>query len=433
MGCGMIKNSGRLKSEVTDRDLLNIFLYSIIIVMPFIITTEISPYYVRGKVIYLYIISVMIVISLVKMKWRCKFNLEKGILLSFSIGILLSTVNSIDRRIAIWGNENRWEGMIIYLIYGCIFIVSMEYFRMYKFTKDIICITGSIMSICAVLQYYKIDFIKSILLKSDKISTVGTIGNRNFLSTYLLMFLILSIGIYIFYKKNRYLLYSGIIFSGILVTYTRSGWLALVICSIIGLFYALKGKDCLKRCGIIIIVFIMIFIFLELTGKGGFISRFNTIVTDVIEMSDNSGSSRISIWKITLNSIRKNPFQGTGPDTLHLRLKRDNNEWFESYRIKHNSYIDKAHNEFLEYWACGGIITLISYIALLGVILTKLFKRRGDDGCKIYFLMILGYVIQSFFNISVIGVAPLYWILLGAAVKHYRDLDKAKEVQAIAE
>ena len=118
---------------------------------------------------------------------------------------------------------------------------------------------------------------------------------------------------------------------------------------------------------------------------------------------------------------------------MQLRLIRDNFDGLYEYIEKYDKIIDKAHNEFLEYWACGGILTLISYVALIGVILTKLFKRREDDGCKIYFLMILGYVIQSFFNISVIGVAPLYWILLGAAVKHYRDLDKAKAVQAIAD
>jgi uncharacterized membrane protein YfhO len=75
----------------------------------------------------------------------------------------------------------------------------------------------------------------------------------------------------------------------------------------------------------------------------------------------------------------------------------------------------------------------ISYISLISVILYKLFKHREDDVSKIFMLTIMGYIVQSFFNNSVIAVAPLYWILLGAAVKHYRDLDKAKTVQAIAE
>lgn len=180
-------------------------------------------------------------------------------------------------------------------------------------------------------------------------------------------------------------------------------------------------------------MFFVVFSVMEVTGRGGFVFRAKSIVEDAIDKSEKSGSGRLLIWKITSDAIKKSPIIGTGLDTLQSRLLRDNFDGYTYYVNTKKAGIDKAHNEFLEYWACGGILTLISYVALIGVILTKLFKRREDDRCKIYFLMILGYVIQSFFNISVIGVAPLYWILLGAAVKHYRDLDKAKTVQAIAE
>lgn len=189
----------------------------------------------------------------------------------------------------------------------------------------------------------------------------------------------------------------------------------------------------MRRALIITLIFLSVFTVLETTGDGEFLFRFKSIVSEGEDNAEEAGSGRILIWKTTLKAIKYKPILGTGLDTLQLRLIRDNFDGLYEYIEKYDKIIDKAHNEFLEYWACGGILTLISYVALIGVILTKLFKRREDDGCKIYFLMILGYVIQSFFNISVIGVAPLYWILLGAAVKHYRDLDKAKEVQAIAE
>lgn len=425
---------GLLSKDFDNINILNIVLYSVIVFMPFIVTTIVKPYYVSGKVIYLYLLFFVILFLLVKLKIRINFNIEEILVFIFWGSLLLATVVSIDLSVAIMGNKYRYEGLLAYIIYILLFMSSLYFIKVYKYISHILCISGTIMSIYAVFQYYGIDPLRIRMFDGEKsIDMVATIGNRNFLSSYLLLFLILSIGIYIFKNKKIFSMYSSIIFAGVLATYTRSGWLSLVICCIIGLSFVFRNKDRMKRSLIIVMIFFVVFSVMEVTGKGGFIFRAKSIVEDAIDKSEESGSGRLLIWSITMDAIKKNPIIGTGLDTLQSRLLKDNFEGYTYYVNTKKAGIDKAHNEFLEYWACGGILTLISYVALIGVILTKLFKSREDDGCKIYFLMILGYVIQSFFNISVIGVAPLYWILLGAAVKYYRDLDKAKAVQAIAD
>lgn len=424
-----------LSKDFDDVDILNMLLYSVVIFMPFIVTKIARPYYVSGKILYLYIISIAVIITLIKLKVGI-FNVgkEEIILYVFILSLIVATIFAIDTKIALFGWDGRFEGLAMYLVYSSLFIASVKCIKIYNFIPNLLGIVGSSMSVYSIFEYYKIDPIYKWLFNTDEgIFAVGTIGNRNFLSTYLLMFLILSICMYIFYKKNSFLVYATIIFAGLLVTYTRSGWVSLGICVLSGLGFILKRKGCMRRALIITLIFLSVFTVLETTGDGEFLFRFKSIVSEGEDNAEEAGSGRILIWKTTLKAIKYKPILGTGLDTLQLRLIRDNFDGLYEYIEKYDKIIDKAHNEFLEYWACGGILTLISYVALIGVILTKLFKRREDDGCKIYFLMILGYVIQSFFNISVIGVAPLYWILLGAAVKHYRDLDKAKEVQAIAE
>ena len=91
-----------------------------------------------------------------------------------------------------------------------------------------------------------------------------------------------------------------------------------------------------------------------------------------------------------------------------------------SYAGPTNDYFDKAHNEFLEYAASGGIFTVISYISVLILILFGLFKNIKDDKFKILFIVVFTYIILSIFNISVIIVAPIVWILLGCALKAYK-------------
>lgn len=426
---------GLLSKDFDNVNILNILLYSVVVFMPFIVARIARPYYVTGKILYLYIVSIAVIAALIKLKkGRFYVGKEEIIFYVFILSLIIATIFAIDTKTALFGWDERFEGLAMYLVYGILFIASVKYIKIYKFTPNILGIISSIMSVYSIFEYYKIDPIYKYLFNTTQnIDMVGTIGNRNFLSTYILLFLVLSLSIYIIKKKKQFLMYSSILFGGILVTYTRSGWLSFFIVTIIGYFLVRKKKDVLRRISIVVIVFFLVFMGLEVSGRGGFVFRFNSIISDMVENPENAGSGRVQIWSITLKAIKENPIIGSGLDTLQLRLIRDNFGGYYNYFDDHGVVIDKAHNEFLEYWACGGILTLISYVALIGVILTKLFKRREDDGCKIYFLMILGYVIQSFFNISVIGVAPLYWILLGAAVKHYRDLDKAKAVQAIAD
>ena len=246
-----------------------------------------------------------------------------------------------------------------------------------------------------------------------------------------MLFLIINIAIYL---KNEYkinFLFSVVLFCGLLATLTRGCWVAFVIVSLMG-FILFRSKKYLRRVVLILVTFITVFLVMNFTSGQQLINRGKTIASDVINMSEESGSGRIMIWKMTLRSISKGPVLGSGLDTLDARLLED--QFSESLKLAMQGIIiDKAHNEFLEYWACGGIVTVLSYISLISVILYKLFKHREDDVSKIFMLTIMGYIVQSFFNNSVIAVAPLYWIFLGAAVKHYRDLDKAKTVQAIAE
>jgi len=86
--------------------------------------------------------------------------------------------------------------------------------------------------------------------------------------------------------------------------------------------------------------------------------------------------------------------------------------------------VDKSHNEYLEYAVSNGIFSLLLYSIFLGAILIMLFKNRRNYISKILFLTILGYMFQGFFNISVIMVAPIFWILLGASIKLMEETNK---------
>lgn len=428
-----------IKLELNNKQIINIIIYCTILLMPFLVSKNNKPHYLMAKVYYLYIAGFLLLILLIldnlksiKLKFKnskfnslhnIKFNknflkekLELKALIFFLFSYTACTLFSKFFGVALLGNSHRYEGLLIYYIYALLFFAAFKYISLDSKLIEISCIFASLMGLLTILQLYGIDPIYKYFLNTPgQLAEFGTIGNRNFLSTYLLLFQPITIYGFIIFKKNRYLLYSLIIFGGILSAQTRSVWLSFLIISCIGLFFIIQKKLQKKRLLILIVCFVCIFFAINSSTKNTIIIRSQTITTELntVKTSGNTeslGSGRGAIWSETLKSIAKNPFIGFGPDTLDRRF----NYYFPDINF---SNADKAHNEYLEYWATGGILALISYLCLTISILIKLLKKNNDIS-KCLFLIILGYMVQAFFNISVLQVAPIYWIILGIALKY---------------
>lgn len=418
-----------MNKNFSDTEILNLVFYATIIIMPFIVIKETQSKYNMGKLAYLYVVGLFLVVMLIKMIFQkniklCKF-IEYKIIGIFLLSLCIATGFSINYKVSILGNTTRFEGLIIYFIYIGLFLFATTRFIISKKGIELFSISATLMAIYTILQLIGIDPVYDFMVETSKgKETFGLIGHRNFLSTYLIIAILLTLSIYFFYNKKRYFIYSSIIFAGLISTFTRGGWVAFFIVSIMALLLIGKEKEQLKKALMVFITFTIIFFTINFISGERVLSRTESIIRDGKNISESSGSGRVEIWQMTLKSLKNQWIIGTGLDTLHLRLIRDCPEQFIEIIPKIGGYPDKAHNEFLEYWACGGILTLISYLALIVVILINLLKRIHENKAKVLLLMIIGYLIQSFFNISVIQVAPIYWILLGVAVNYYRNNDK---------
>ena len=418
-------------NEIDLEVLVNIMLYSVILIMPFIVVNVSSPKYVLGKLMFLYIIGIISIYLLIKLKLT-KFNIYHKLALVFLVTIFIPSILSPYKSVAFMGNHERGEGFLIYCIYILLFILSSKYLIINKSLLNIVLISSCIMGVYGVIQFYGFDPVQFWMFgKIIGNDSVGFIGNRNFFSSYLCMFLFIAASIYIFKGISKYLIYSCILFAALLCTLTRGGWLAFLIYSLMGAMFILKEKVYLKRAAIVFIAFSLIFGVLNLTTNNKVINRADKelIISEEGEFK-NSAGARLSILKMSFKAFTDKPLLGYGPDTLKNRLNEDYPEEFTEYVLKFDSVVDKAHNEYLEYAVSNGVFSLVSYLILLGAILIKLFKNRKNYISKVLFLTISGYMIQGFFNISVIMVAPIFWILLGASLKLVKDMnnDIVKEI-----
>ena len=152
--------------------------------------------------------------------------------------------------------------------------------------------------------------------------------------------------------------------------------------------------------------------------------RYENVVAPHIgfEGSEKVGSMRGYIWSRTLPLIKENPLFGYGPDNFLMV--------FPQYDIAAKTYaydtpfmiVDKPHNIYLLYAVNSGIIALGAMLVLWGMYMIKSFKlyalkkeyTKGEYYGAACTVSIIGYLAAGFFNDSVPGVAPLFWILLGA-------------------
>ena len=126
------------------------------------------------------------------------------------------------------------------------------------------------------------------------------------------------------------------------------------------------------------------------------------------------GSGRMIIWKIALEELTFVPILGTGPDALVDGLKENYTDDYVKFIVNTHMQIDKAHNEYLQIAVTLGIPALIVYLTFIAQILASARKNIFKNNATfILFIPIVSYLVQAFFNISTIGVAPVFWALLG--------------------
>ena len=122
----------------------------------------------------------------------------------------------------------------------------------------------------------------------------------------------------------------------------------------------------------------------------------------------NAGSLRWVLWLKCLDIIRANPLFGIGFEGLYVRA-------LDEYAGN-----TRPHNEFMQYALFYGIPAGVLYIAgCAGVYLRAVRRRARLDNLTLAALTAaFGYLISSFFGVSVYTTAPFLFIMLGLGYVH---------------
>lgn len=354
--------------------------------------------------------------KLIKME-KFRFKIIDLFILLIIIFSIISWIFAINQKAALVGSVGRWEGLLVIIYYFTILFLSSfvkkEHKKIIVYTILISGIIQVLYSLCQVLSIFNV----ATVYHNNKPWATGFVYNPMLFATYIILCISLTIGLFLDAKKivQKILLALTILLFmiGLLITNTLSCFIGLIFVFIIALIYSIKNKYFVK---IIIIAAILILtsVTMHLMGSTTMFNDFVTMKNESQEIvSGNAqkyyGSGRIFIWAETIKIVPKYITHGAGIDNF---LYAFGNKPLQKNRVIY----DKAHNEYLQILITEGLFCLISYLLLYIFIVVKGFKNSFKNKQIFLLLPIIGYLVQAFFNISVIVVAPIFYICLGLLV-----------------
>ena len=378
-----------------------------------------------GHVLFL-IFNIIIIIFLNICK-KPKFDKIDIFLILLGIFGIISTIFAENKGVALYGYYLRFEGLLQLLYYySLMYLSSFIYKEKYRnIILDFILAFGFINSLICLIQVFDIFKFIPIIHRGTK-HGMGLITHFNFYGSYMVLCMGLSLGKFLYCDKKFsyiYLILFLFFYGSMLGCNTLSAIVGLgFICLLIfGYFiYNLVKKNKVDFIKYIVLLLLTLLISFGMV-KTGKTKLFKDVIKLSVETSevakgnfdDSYGTSRMFIWKNTLKVVPKYILHGAGIDNLCFAFG-EKMLYMESPTTI--TYVDKAHNEYLQKLVCEGIFSCITYISMLFIIFIDALKSIFKDKNYIVmalFLAFFGYVIQAFFNISVIDIAPIFWIVCG--------------------
>lgn len=378
------------------------------------------------------------------------FSLKKGIFSSqYSQFLLL-----IWAGISAFLNFNSFQGLILYFLSRLVLLIVLHETIKYLINKtnfklflQVFVGFSAIQSILAALQFFKQGSLGLYFLEESHLSPdisgvakiivggikfirgYGTFPHPNILSAFLVAACLLIIPLLLGSKRRTerviYLVLLFINLFGLLITFSRAGYLGfalgLIVFTSLYLYKFGRDKQFLKLLG---------FYFLSLVVCLVMLKPF--LLTRAV-VTDSATTDRLFYDKIGLLMVQDHPLFGVGPGTSMLHMEHYSAVRLEAWQIQpiHNYFIITA----AELGLIGLIILLFVFWDHLQSLLKKYIQKdfSQDRGEAIYSALLIA-VFSSFLTMMMFDhyfytiwqTQVLLWLVLGLMVSPFLLEDRGE-------
>lgn len=289
--------------------------------------------------------------------------------------------------------------LVSFLLYLLLVILITKREVLFRFINCLI-VSAALISLYGIFQYFTLDVTAAHWVDATNNPGItkriySTFGNPNIFAQYLIMVLPFSFA-FIFYADTwrKRISYAGLfmlMFIALILTFSRGGWLAIMVAIVILATLISRRLLVLGLIGGAVGVNFL---------PASILNRFSTIFNPA---ADSSSSYRFQMWESALDMIKDYWLTGIGSDpTTFFKVYAD--YMMPSVRVYH------FHNIYIMAAVTGGILLLgallyMFYIALRTSVVT-MFMNKGKD-------QLLGYLakasLASFIAISIAGLTEDVW------------------------
>lgn len=392
---------------------------------------------------YWFILPIQAFIYLFCLKNRMiKINYFDYIIYLLIIVGAISSIFAINYNISIFGYVKRYEGLIVILSYYLLFLNSRVLDKkLINKLLNILIYVGIFNCLYAILQ---VIFNAPFVMKFKWCWMASGLNyNPNFFGSFMCTIGLISICMYLFNDRRKifYFISSIIMMIGLVLAQSTGPMIGYFFGIFILLIVLFKRKikiwkDVFKIGFSLFITFLICvygtdYLFNNIykyedtdsyTIKGD-IDKIVIYGCDLVNLNcdfikerthlsnvdnitlDNISSNRFTIWKDSLPIIKDNWLVGVGLDNFGIAYEKYYND----------KTTDKVHNVYLQILVTNGIIGFIPYMIWLVMVLYCGYKNHSNN-IIILLIPFIGYAFQAIFNISVVDVAPIFYILGGMIV-----------------
>jgi len=357
-------------------------------------------------------------------------------LAAFAAAAALATLTSLRPLWAILGSPYRHEGLIVLLAYTAIAAASIEVGREWPGRWLAAMIGGAtVVGLYGIAQYFGFEFFVRDPIRRSWTVAFATTGHPNYYGAYMVLVfpfaLIASLMTRAMPARVAALLAALVLYTGILFSYSRAAWaggilaVAMFAVAIFATAAPLRRSGAVRVRAVTAGVVLLIVTCLFMIPDGPLAARDQASpareARTALELSGPRVADRVYLWRQGLALLARRPLTGYGPDNLVLVFSQQWDETRARFWGSMPRTIDRAHNEFLDLGLSIGIVGLLAYGWVVGAALKSAVRAlRGPldlhlrGGAALAGL--LGYLLALQFGFSVVGVAPVFWSVLGTAI-----------------
>lgn len=334
----------------------------------------------------------------------------------FIFTLLLAFIFTDQKYIGFFGENARKTGFLTYFSLTVFFLSSSYLFRLSNLSKFnlVILVVGPIVAGYGFCQHFKVDV---ITWNNPYNSVLSTLGNPDFASAVMAIFLVLTAGVTLNQSIKTWIRLWGLLSAALLgITIVFSQARQGLLASFVGL-------------GVIFSVFLFQrhriagFVGIGFAGFAMILGVLGMLNTGPLAkyLYKMSVTYRGDYWRAGINMFKHHILFGVGLDRYgaYFRQYRDATQ---SLRRGPNLLANAAHNVPIQLAATGGIFVVVVFISIFVFVAWRALVaiRSTSGGQQLVVASVVGawvtYEVQSFISIDNVGIAIWGWILGGFIV-----------------